>query len=898
EWSKDLPIFIEDFENETFPPDGWTLNTSTAGFEEATLAAAGIIHSGTKAAVHWYATPDQDDWLITPTISIPADNSATLAFWQTVYWTQYMVGMHEVGVSTDSGVTFTTIWSQDPAFVAANIIDGDYYYESVTLAAYAGQDIQIGFHYTGDNSTDWFIDDVEILYDYEAPAISRIMGNEALDPIIGAYLNNNMTINLDLYDMTGVGSVVGHYSFDGGTTVFDIDFAASKGVNETWSGVVPAMGSVAAGTINFDLTDLGGLLGTTSDYPIEFVLDEAEAVFSYVTGTEVFIGDDMNLEIAFSDESAITSCNGSYSKDGWVTRYDFPLTASKIHEYTYVGTIPAEVVEVLDGEVAFTIGDAEGNFLTTEYYRVRWLDGQIEVFEDFESGFGNWGANGNWAIVAEGEYTSADNALTESPGGDYPNEHSSFVMWTNLMDWSTYFGGSISFWCRYDLEPGFDYMYFEGSPDNGMTWVRLKTWNGEGIGWHEEFISMDGFAGASEVTFRFLFQSDALYTTEGMYIDDIEIKTYNSDISSPTFDTDPFAPEFYEGALGDYTNSMRVIDVSGVTAVDVLYTVEGGDTLTVAATYSGADNIWDYTIPAQSSGDQVDFWFWAIDGSTETNAGYSNNYTYIAGDHLIYDNGIVSYIGDVLQDDALAVRMTVPGTDATTTYGADLNYLLLKNYADVNTLSDSMAVRVWQDDGTGQPGVEVLTPIVQLPEANTLVDPEAMSMIDLRSEGLRVYGDFWIGFSAYDGDVWYCYTQPSEAGSVDYGRSFSGISNGDGTWAWSKIGDTNFHFRAVLGAASGIEEGNNIPLTTSLEQNYPNPFNPTTTINFAIANEAKVSLVVYDVMGRTVAKLVDGNLSQGSHKVSFDATSLVSGVYYYNLKSGNVNQTKKMMLIK
>ncbi|NOR46115.1 MAG: T9SS type A sorting domain-containing protein [Candidatus Delongbacteria bacterium] len=184
-----------------------------------------------------------------------------------------------------------------------------------------------------------------------------------------------------------------------------------------------------------------------------------------------------------------------------------------------------------------------------------------------------------------------------------------------------------------------------------------------------------------------------------------------------------------------------------------------------------------------------------------------------------------------------------------------------------------------------------------MPEANTLVDPEAMSMIDLRSEGITVYGDFWIGFSAEIGDVYYCYTVPSD-GYIDYGRSFSGITNGDGTWTWSKANDTNFHFRAVLGEATGIEENHNMPLTTSLEQNYPNPFNPTTTINFTIANEAKVSHVVYDVMGRAVAKLVDGNLSQGSHKVSFDASSMVSGVYYYNLKSGNVNQTKKMMLIK
>ncbi|MDD3045422.1 MAG: T9SS type A sorting domain-containing protein, partial [Candidatus Delongbacteria bacterium] len=85
---------------------------------------------------------------------------------------------------------------------------------------------------------------------------------------------------------------------------------------------------------------------------------------------------------------------------------------------------------------------------------------------------------------------------------------------------------------------------------------------------------------------------------------------------------------------------------------------------------------------------------------------------------------------------------------------------------------------------------------------------------------------------------------------------------------------------------------------TELAQNYPNPFNPATTINFNLAKDAKVSLVVYDVMGRKVADLVNKNMVTGSHKVSFDASNLVSGVYYYTLKAGEVNQTKKMMLIK
>jgi len=84
----------------------------------------------------------------------------------------------------------------------------------------------------------------------------------------------------------------------------------------------------------------------------------------------------------------------------------------------------------------------------------------------------------------------------------------------------------------------------------------------------------------------------------------------------------------------------------------------------------------------------------------------------------------------------------------------------------------------------------------------------------------------------------------------------------------------------------------------NLGQNYPNPFNPTTTISYFIPSSNIVKLSVFDVIGNEVAKLVDENKGGGEHKIVFDASILANGVYYYQLRSGNLVQTKKMILLK
>ena len=84
----------------------------------------------------------------------------------------------------------------------------------------------------------------------------------------------------------------------------------------------------------------------------------------------------------------------------------------------------------------------------------------------------------------------------------------------------------------------------------------------------------------------------------------------------------------------------------------------------------------------------------------------------------------------------------------------------------------------------------------------------------------------------------------------------------------------------------------------NLSQNYPNPFNPSTKISWQSPVAGHQTLKVYDVLGNEVATLVNEYRNAGSYEVDFNASSLSSGIYFYQLRAGSYTQTKKMILIK
>jgi len=88
------------------------------------------------------------------------------------------------------------------------------------------------------------------------------------------------------------------------------------------------------------------------------------------------------------------------------------------------------------------------------------------------------------------------------------------------------------------------------------------------------------------------------------------------------------------------------------------------------------------------------------------------------------------------------------------------------------------------------------------------------------------------------------------------------------------------------------------PINFKLMTNYPNPFNPTTKIRFRIPYLSPVTLNVFDVLGNEVATLINEEKSAGEYEVEFDATSLTSGIYFYQFQAGDYYETKKMLYLK
>jgi len=104
-------------------------------------------------------------------------------------------------------------------------------------------------------------------------------------------------------------------------------------------------------------------------------------------------------------------------------------------------------------------------------------------------------------------------------------------------------------------------------------------------------------------------------------------------------------------------------------------------------------------------------------------------------------------------------------------------------------------------------------------------------------------------------------------------------------WNWNGVTDV-------------YNDDNDIPNEFYLYQNYPNPFNPSTTIRWQQPETSFVTLRIYDALGRESTTLVNEELSAGKHKIIFNASSLSSGIYFYQLQAGEFIETKKMILLK
>ncbi len=563
-----------------------------------------------------------------------------------------------------------------------------------------------------------------------------------------------------------------------------------------------------------------------------------------------------------------------------ITSADFDVTwgrylVSESGWARWTGTFPSA------GTVRFAIqyyivdGGPSGNnsnYIGLDYFEVISAGGGVTTlfFDDFESGTAQWAFTGAWGLT-ELQSVSPTHSLTESPVGNYPpNQNITATMVTGL-DLSAYLGAEVTFWARYSIEQGFDYMYLQVSTNNGTTWLTQEAFNAENVPWTQYTYDLGGFVGNSDVKIRFRFFSDGGYEVDGMYIDDFTVTGSTVDFSPPLIVHT--GPEFYEGVIGEYTATTDITDVSGIQSATLYYTVDGGSPISVAPT-SVVGDVYTFTIPSTIPGSNIDYYIESTDNQSNTTVN-PPVYSYISGTYIKYDDPTVDFVtnfGPLSGQLGAAVRMTVPAGNP-----GNLVTALIRNYTDINRPNSDMEFHVWANNG-GIPGADLITPFLVTPEA-TVANTSPMTRIDLRpyfTQLSGLTGDFWIGFMVPQDTVWITIKQPGTAL-----RSF--YNNGS---TWVVYTNTDFHFRCILG------DERNVPV--ELTSFTANVTQGNVVLNWTTATE--INNQGFEVQKRTAEGQfatighVQGNGTTTEIKnYSFTDAGVALGTYYYRLKQVDFN---------
>ncbi|MEW6509813.1 MAG: glucoamylase family protein [Bacteroidota bacterium] len=195
------------------------------------------------------------------------------------------------------------------------------------------------------------------------------------------------------------------------------------------------------------------------------------------------------------------------------------------------------------------------------------------------------------------------------------------------------------------------------------------------------------------------------------------------------------------------------------------------------------------------------------------------------------------------------------------------------------------------DDGTLVP----TAPVSSIPFAPEIVMPVIRNMWNnYRTQLWTPYGfrdAFNIGLNWWDTDII----------GIDQGPMIIMIENYRTGKVWERFmrsAEVQRGLQAAGFAPVTAVDDKPVPLSYRLEQNFPNPFNPVTTIRYEVPSQSIVTLAVYDLLGREVALLLDGEQTAGVHRATFDATGLASGVYVYRIRAGVFTASRTMVLLK
>jgi hypothetical protein len=250
-----------------------------------------------------------------------------------------------------------------------------------------------------------------------------------------------------------------------------------------------------------------------------------------------------------------------------------------------------------------------------------------------------------------------------------------------------------------------------------------------------------------------------------------------------------------------------------------------------------------------------------------------------------YDDGIPEtfYVVDfVYNENKFGIRFT-PSDYPATVYRVE---------AFTNNANSPILVSIYDDEG-GLPGTILTGEYPGVTHQLGGVDSFTVTIPATDPPTINA-GDFWVVLSYL----------PTSPGAPGIGGDLSNPIDGRSWYytagsGWLQLTTVDLIVRAsVTGGTVGVDDPEQVPQRYALYQNFPNPFNPESRVRFDLPEQSRVTLVVYNLLGQEVARVLDEEMEAGAHSARIDARSLSSGVYFYRLQAGHFVESRKMVVLK
>jgi len=285
-------------------------------------------------------------------------------------------------------------------------------------------------------------------------------------------------------------------------------------------------------------------------------------------------------------------------------------------------------------------------------------------------------------------------------------------------------------------------------------------------------------------------------------------------------------------------------------------------------TYNPATNTWaqETVLPAARGANQA---CWAGNGKVISGGGYSGGYSGVTYRGLGFPGGIVTPLNVTVNISPVSGPITIPAS------GGSFQY----NISATNNETTASTFHVWVM--ITLPNGSFYGPV--LGPATITVAPGATIS---RTRTQNIPANAPAGNYTYTAHVG---NYPTSWDDASFPFTKSAAGDGIQVTGWACSGED---FGSTVTFASTT------PDNFALKAAYPNPFNPETNLTYTMPEAGNVQLVVYDVQGREMARLVDGFEQAGEHSVTFSGSNFSSGVYFAVLKADGRQFTQKMLLVK